>query len=315
MLADAQDDGFDCAYGPSIILKDGKYHVFFCSKGWLQHPSGDAIRYTSSTDGQNWAQARVILQATATNGSDLAACDPSLVFYQGFYYLYYSSATTTSHNNHQTVIQVARSAQIQGPYFTYTQRGTWEHTPRDPRILIFPLRLHTSQRTGYGAGQPSVIVRNGELFMWYTDDSVLVDGQPQVRAYMLRSTDPLKWRPDPANGTNLINEASIDVKFDASQAQFVMVRVEKEFTADSYLATAHSTNGLTWTVPQNVFPSSRFPPYTHDAGIAGDETGVLISSPTLTGFGAPYNLTDRNSWAKWNLYSVDIEPDTTVPAH
>ena len=84
------------AYGPSIILKNGVYHVFFCSAGAA--PAWDFVRYVHSTDGKNWSAPTIMLRATGANGFDQAACDPSVVFYQGFYYMYYSSAHTTAPN-------------------------------------------------------------------------------------------------------------------------------------------------------------------------------------------------------------------------
>jgi hypothetical protein len=307
-IVDALNDGFSYAYAPSIILKNGTYHVFFCSKGWLNYPSWDAIRYATSEDGQTWSSPKVMLQATAANGKDMAACDPSVVHYQGYYYLYYSSAVTMAPKTYQTVVQVARSTDIEGPYLTFTQRHTWEDTPRDPQVLIYPLVMHSSQPAGYGAGQQSVVVQNDKLLMWYTDDSVFVDGQPQVRTYMLESTDPVAWSTSSSNATNLIGQASMDVKYDSLQSRFVMVRVESEFTSASYLARAYSSDGMIWTVPQSVFPTSQFPPFTHDGGIAGDETGNLISPHTLVGFGAPYNLSNVNDWAQWDLYGAWLDP-------
>lgn len=303
-VVDAFDDGFAYAYAPSIILKDGTYHVFFCSEGGGNYPSWDAIRYTTSTDGQTWSKPKVMLQATAANGQDLAACDPSLVYYQGFYYLYYSSAVTTASNTYQTVIQIARSPNIDGPYLTYTRRSTWEKTPTDPKVIIYPIEMHSAQPSGYGAGQTSVIVQNGQLLMWYTDDSVFVSGQPQVKTYMLQSTDPVTWSPDEGHATNLVNQASIDVKFDSSQSQFVMIRVENEFSPTSYLARAYSSDGMNWTSPQSVFPSGQFPQYGHDAGIAGDESGNLASPSALVGFGVPYGLADADDWGHWDLYGA-----------
>lgn len=307
-VVDAFDDGFSYAYAPSIILKDDTYHVFFCSEGGGNYPSWDAIRYTTSTDGQTWSRPTIVLQATGANGEDLAACDPSLVSYQGYYYLYYSSAVTTASKTYQTVIQVARSVNIDGPYLTYTRRGTWEKTPTDPKVIIYPLEMHSTQPSGYGAGQTSVVVQNGQLLMWYTDDSLLVSGQPQVKTYMLRSTDPVAWTPDIIQATNLVNQASIDVKFDSSRSQFVMIRVENEFSPTSYLARAYSSDGMDWTTPHSVFPSGQFPQYGHDAGIAGDETGNLASSTALVGFGVPYGLADADNWGHWDLYGGYIDP-------
>lgn len=306
-VVDALDGGFAYAYAPSIILKNGTYHVFFCSEGGGHYPSWDAIRYTTSTDGQTWSKPQVMLQATAANGQDMAACDPSLVFYQGYYYLYYSSAVTTASKTYQTVIQVARSVSIAGPYLTYTRRATWEKTPTDPKVIIYPLEMHSTQPSGYGAGQQSVIVQNDRLLMWYTDDSVFVTGQPQMKTYMLESADPVSWSPDVTHATNLVNQASIDVKFDSSQSQFVMVRVENEFSPTSYLARAYSSDGMNWAAPQAVYPSEQFPQYGHDAGIAGDETGNLTSPQTMVGFGVPYGLANADNWGHWDLYGAYID--------
>lgn len=306
-IVDARKGGFSYAYAPSIVVKNGTYHVFFCSKALLI-PTWDAIRYTSSSDGITWSIPRIMVLPSWENGMDMAACDPSLVFYEGFYYLYYSSAMTTSPNIFQTIIRVARSANIDGPYLTYTQRGTWESGPPDPQIIISPMQIHTTNPPGYGAGQTSVIAQNGKLLMWYTDDSLFIDGQPNLKTFMLESTDPVTWTPDPSRATNLLNQGSIDVKYDPSRGQFLMVRVENEFQSNAYLGRAVSIDGMHWNAPQMVIPPSEFPVYTHDAGMAGDETGNVVVPDTLVGFGAPYSLTNVNNWGQWDLYGVHVNP-------
>jgi hypothetical protein len=299
--------GFSYAYAPSIVVKDGTYHLFFCSMAVLA-PTWDAIRYTTSTDGRTWSAPQIMVLPSFANGADMAACDPSLVFYQGFYYLFYSSAVTTAPEVFQTVIRVARSVNIDGPYLTYTDRGTWEVTPPDPHVIIYPMQMHSLSPPGYGAGQQSVIVRDGKLMMWYTDDSVFVDGQPNLQTFMLESTDPVTWTPGLDHATNLIEQASLDVKYDPSRAEFEMVRVENEFTSSAFLGRSVSKDGITWKPLQNVFPSSKFPPYTHDVGMAGDETGNIATPNTLVGFGAPYKLANVNTWGQWDLYGVFVDP-------
>ncbi|HXY50305.1 MAG TPA: hypothetical protein VEI01_12695 [Terriglobales bacterium] len=59
-LVDAMDGGFSYAYAPSITVKDGTYHVFFCSMAVLV-PTWDAIRYTSSTDGKTWSTPQIMV--------------------------------------------------------------------------------------------------------------------------------------------------------------------------------------------------------------------------------------------------------------
>jgi len=125
---------------------------------------------------------------------------------------------------------------------------------------------------------------------------------------MLQSADPVAWAPNITLATNLVNQASIDVKFDSSQLQFVMIRVENEFSPTSYLARAYSSDGMNWSAPQAVYPPGQFPQYGHDAGIAGDETGNLAPSSALVGFGVPYGLADADNWGHWDLYGSYIDP-------
>lgn len=289
------------AYGPSIIRKDGVYHVFFCSAG--AYPTWDSVRYVKSIDGKNWSVPTIVLRATGANGFDLAACDPSVVFYQGFYYMYYSSAYTTAPNLFQTVIQVARSANIDGPYLTYTQRGTWEDTPTDPQIIIKPLVTRNQDPVGYGAGPQTAVVHSGEIFLWYTDDSIDLDSS---RMYMLHSTDPVTWTPSPTHQI-AVAASSIDVKFNASKNQFVMTSLVNPHTANAYLTRSFSSNGISWSAFQTIIDVKAFPDYANNVGAAGDETGNTVASPTLVAFGAQYDLSSYNNWGQWDLYGVFVK--------
>lgn len=306
-IVDAVTSGSTYAYAPSIIVKDGTYHVFFCSMAVLI-PTWDAIRYATSADGKTWSTPQIMVLPSWENGMDMAACDPSLVFYQGFYYLYYSSAMMTAPQIFQTIIEVARSVNIDGPYLTYTQRGTWESTPPDPQIIIYPMQIHTTNPPGYGAGQTSVIVQNGKLLMWYTDDSLFVGGQPNLQTFMLESTDPVTWTPGPSHATNSTNQGSVDVKYEPSHGQFVMVGIQNQFQSNAYLTFEVSSDGMNWSMPQTAIPPGEFPVYTHNAGMAGDETGNIVAPHTLVGFGAPYNLANVNNWGQWDLYGVYVNP-------
>ena len=297
-MVDADADLTSYAYGPSIIWKDGVYHVFFCSAG--ASPAWDFVRYVHSTDGKTWSTPTVMLRATAANGFDQAACDPSVVYYQGFYYMYYSSAYTTAPNLFQTVIQVARAATIDGPYLTYTQRGTWEDTPTDPQIIIKPLVTRNQDPVGYGAGPQTVVVHNGEIYFWYTDDSIDLDS---TRIYMLKSSDPVTWK---ASVTRQIGIAasSIDVKYNASKHQFMMTSLVNPHTANAYLARSFSSDGMSWSAFQTIIDVVAFPDYANNVGAAGDEAGNAVPSPTLVAFGAQYDLSSYNNWGQWDLYGV-----------
>jgi len=288
------------AYGPSIIRKDGIYHVFFCSAG--AHPAWDFIRYVHSTDGKTWSVPTIMLRATGANGFDQAACDPSVVYYQGFYYMFYSSAYATAPGLFQTVIQVARSLNIDGPYLTYTQRGTWEDIPTDPQIIIKPLVTRNQDPVGYGAAPQTVVVHNGEILLWYTDDSLDLNAS---RIYMLKSTDPVTWTPSPTREIS-IHASSIDVKFDVTKNHYVMTSLVNPHTSNAYLTRSLSSDGLSWGSSTSIIDAGAFPDYANNVGAAGDEFGNALSSQTLVAFGAPYNLNGFDNWGQWDLYGLVV---------
>lgn len=278
------------AYAPSIVLQNNVYHVFFCSGGNIS-PAWDYIRYITSTDGgASWSTPVDMLHATGFQGMDLAACDPTVIFFQGFYYMFYGSAVTNAPGVFQNVIQVARSDSIAGPYLTYTQRGTWDDTPTDPQVIIKPMQVRTQQPSGYGAGQPSVVVVNGKLLMWYTDDSLTVTQNGDFgafRLFMLQSSDPVSWVPDVNQRTDISGQDSPDVKYDSVHNQFVAMWVGNMFTSGASLVQAVSTDGLHWGTRETVIGVGSFPPYTNNAGATADENGNLLPGQTIVGFGRP----------------------------
>jgi len=295
------------AYGPSIIYRDGVYHVFFCSGGNI-YPAFDYVRYVKSTDGgKTWTAPIDMLHGN----TELGACDPSVVYYKGFYYMFFGSAYYTGPNLTQTITEVARSENIDGPYLTYTERGTWEDTPSDAKVIIKPLVFHDTDPTGYGAGQPTVVVHNGKLLMWYTDDSE-TPGSTAVHyattKYMLESVDPVKWTPSPSRKINVAPQDSVDVKFDSAKNQFVMTHILNAFGQSTSLTRAYSSDGLTWSNEQIVIGPSEFPGYTNNVGVAGDELGNALSSSTLVGFGASPKLQQIYSPFSMDLYGVFIGP-------
>lgn len=126
-MVDAIDNPltFQYAYAPSIVLKD-TCTTFFSAQAAIFSPLGitSAMWNRLTPDKLGLPQRTSCARPPLT--MDLSACDPSVVNFQGFYYMFYGSAITTAPNVFQTVIQVTRSTNLAGPYFTYTQRCTWE---------------------------------------------------------------------------------------------------------------------------------------------------------------------------------------------
>ncbi len=155
------------AYGPSIIYQNGTYYSFFCStplptaRNPLYPPPYDFIRFASSINGINWSTPQLALQPSYIPNPmvDASACDPSIVFANGYYYLYYGSmydanapgfssyaagSRWLNGSNRYPIVEltnmhVARASEVGGPYYEYTRRGTWEQFPPDPQPVINPI--------------------------------------------------------------------------------------------------------------------------------------------------------------------------------
>jgi hypothetical protein len=226
----------------------------------------------------------------------------------GFYYLFYGGNVTTD----QTVIFVARSAKPDGPFLKYTQRGTWERNPTDSRIVIAPIHP-TTNGSYYGAGHPTVVIRNREFYMWYTDDTSF---QPlDCHKYFTTSFDGISWTPGKLTTTEL-RSCSMDVKYDPTTAQFVMVEIINQFGAASLLLQT-STDGVNWSNSQTLAPAGKFPAGANNPGISGDDQGALMNGQAaLVAYGAPYPGTVE-TWGEWDLwgslFSSAFSFEATIP--
>jgi len=317
-IADSPNNGYSYGYAPSLVKDNGIYHTFYCSSP--EPRAGiDAIRYVSSQDGLQWSAPRVMLKAKprievkTRKMTNRAACDPSLVYYQDYYYLFYSNqyqigSELGNRKATQTTISVARARNITGPYLTYTEKGTWEENPPDVKMIILPQVELRGIRNNYGAGQQTVVVKNGQLYMWYTDDSVHPNEGPRI--YFLKSNDPVNWNGTPIP-TSLARTASVDIKYDLQKDRFVLVRILRSHRRDSSLSTAYSTDGINWKGFRTLVPQTQFPAFAHNVGISSDRQGHLINGEnSIVAFGVPYNLNSQDTWGKWDLFGLRVNLDS-----
>jgi len=311
---------FTGSYAPAIIKEGETTHVFTCGAPTPNRQHG--VGYTASNDnGQTWSTPVIAVQANGAGAVDLDACDPSVVYFGGYYYLYYSSVYNPGGGN-LTNVQVARSANIAGPYLIYTDRGTWEAAPADPKKLVLPKQPRADNSGYYGAGQQSVVVRNGKLLMWYNDDT---PGQATYfQTYYMESSDPVSWNY--LNSTPITvpglpagffgGNHSPDIKFDPLTQKFIMLGFPKQQTPNSSMAVSTSDDGLTWTAYRTIRDEASFPNFAHNPGFSSDRTGAMPAGQSLVGFAASYDFNETTSQTVnfWNVYGLFAELRDLLPA-
>jgi hypothetical protein len=284
-------------YGPSIIYTRGAYHMYFCSNGaGSNNLNWDNVRHESSTDLVHWSAPDNVLVPTVYERSN---CDPSIVFSNGFYYLYYGGNVTTD----QTVVFVARSANPDGPFLKYTPQGTWESQPALSQIVIAPVNPDPTG-TYYGAGEPSVVIRNGVFYMWYSDDTYTGSKPELWQTYLVTSRDGINWTPAILTTGIPAGLGSIDVKYDPTIAEFVMVEINNDFTPTANIAFQYSADGIDWA--GQVVALAKLPPNAANPGLSGDEQGNIIANSTVVGYGASYPGQTAEVWGDWDLWGNEF---------
>jgi hypothetical protein len=323
------------AYAPDIVKQGGTYYAFLCSRhdsdpGYSygsNFPFGDGVRLVTSTDGINWSSPTLLLythqnEIDSNDYDNLNACDPSVVYYDGgdgyYYYMFTGNSTLNTNRTPEllTYVSVSRSSSITGPYTTYTQRGTWETTPTDAAHIVDPRNVNPGY-PAYGAGQPTVVVKDGKLWMFYVDDSNRTDHTNNTTfcdVWMMQSTDPKSWNTSTATDTGKCVHSPA-VTWDSSRSQFAMISVagaagapspqvptpppqpqnpcapDNQCYTDARLIAYYSSDGVNWSSSTEILGSNVWPHASGNGGLSHDNQGWLVSGELpIVATGAPPNL-------------------------
>jgi hypothetical protein len=330
-------------YAPDFIKQGSDLYAFSCHTPVASSATDlDSIAVAKSTDdGLTWTTPARILEANAgteaTTGmtGNIAYCDPSIVHYGGFYYLYNSNTLITNPSGScdgvaclQTYVTVSRIADTEpldaaaSNWLTYTERGTWEHRPTDAKAMILPQRLITSGSIGYGAGEQSVIVKDGQLEMFYVDDSYLTPPPNFDRTidncwtvWKKTTSNPVDWS-GAATQTNACGHSPV-VKYDGSRERYVLLRIAWAHSTSARLVAQYSTNagGTSFGPHVEILDSTQLPDNAHNVGVEGDEYGHLVAGNPLAGWGAPADGRINAQWfTPWDVAGTRLDVASGNPA-
>jgi hypothetical protein len=295
--------GGNYRYGPSIIVNsDNSIDAWFSSPG--ANGQWDWIRYKRSTDGgQTWSTEQVVLQPTTGADDALSTCDPAVVKFGGYYYMGYTS-TLNGITNH---VYVARSTLPTGPFEKWNGSG-WGGNPSS-----FITYTETTDR--FGAGEPSFVVKDDTLYIYYTWCSRQTDGTPiyQTRVSTASALDSnwpanLTYRGVAIEKRDEAVEDHSDVKYIDAYGKFIAVNSVKRFTSKSYVNMYESTDGITFT-PSTLYQNN-IELCCHNVGISGNELGHIdLTQDNFISYA--YGTIWGEWYTKWNPISYT---NTDLPA-
>jgi len=172
IIFQAREGGYH--YGPSLIINpDDTIDAWFASPGGPgsdgQH-QWDYIRYRRSTDGgRTWTPDKIVLKPTEGSRDCRSVCDPGVIKIGNWYYL--GVTAVEDPKGHCNEVFVSRSARPDGPFEKWN--GTrWGGLPQ-------PILRFRSPPDVWGLGEPSFVVKDQTLFIYYTRSDRDEKGKPR----------------------------------------------------------------------------------------------------------------------------------------
>lgn len=297
IYAPDQRDSFGYRYGPSMILNaDGSIDAWFATPGGFGQ--WDWITYRHSPDGgKSWTDEKVVLQPTPDSPDFYSVCDPGVVYFGGYYYMGYTSTTNKDGlDNHAFV---ARSKTPDGPYEKWNGTG-WGGKPQ-------AIVAYTGNPERWGIGEPSFVVKDGTLYIYYTLDGEDALGNAFRKTYVcLADATDENWPATIYGHQEAIDYAvggsdSADVKYIEDYGKFIAISTSMRMGEDSYVAMYESNDGLTFFETERLYTHISW--YCHNSGMLSRPDGhIRVGDKVLIGYAY------GNGWGNWatRLHEVAI---------
>jgi len=280
-------NGYGYRYGPSIIkYEDGSMDAWFSSPG-NNSTQWDWITYSHSDDGLNWSKEKVVLKPTRGSSDQCSVCDPGVIYFNGYYYLGYTSTSYYEGNGTNNMAFVARSTSPDGPYEKWNG-SSWGGNPE-------PIIEYNGDIDGWGIGEPSFVIKENELYIYYTYYDL------NGGAVILAKADLSENWPSTIEEIDVVCERithdSMDVVYADDLEVFLGFSIMFRMTDKSKVVMLMSKDGEVFQEVDTT--KGKMEPFAHNLGISKSPQGHIDTSERLVigyGFGE-----------KWGVWSARIQ--------
>lgn len=255
---------FGYRYGPSLIYNaDGSIDAFFAAPG--RFDEWDWITYRHSPDsGETWTDEVRVLAPTPDSPDFYSCCDPGAVKIGDYYYIGYTSTVNADGiDNH---VFVARSLKPEGPYEKWNGNG-WGGKPQ-------PFIRYTGNPETFGAGEPSFVVLDDTLYVYYTwrDGSLNETRVATADATSENWPETLQY-----HGVSITHENGVcdsaDIKYIEDYGKFVAINTAERFTENSRIDVFTSNDGFTFEKSYSL--KTNISHCCHNSGISSRPNGHI----------------------------------------
>ena len=298
-------------YGPSMMYDDtGLLNAWFSAPG--SNGGWDDLTYQSSSDnGKTWSKEIISIQPTPNSEDRNSTCDPGAFKLGDYYYVGYTSTINEGglYNN----VYLARSKNQAGPWEKWNGSG-WSDQPQ--AILYYGNNVE-----GYGIGEPSFVVMDDQIYIYYTYIGNLDNGQ-KVRQTRLAIADAAgeNW-PSTIKKIGPVIEKedsqdSSDVKYIDAYKLFMAVTTYDRMGSSSVVKVYTSPDGINFK-EATVNANGNTKQWLHNIGVTGNTSGHYdLDMANYIGYA--YGVKGV-SFGKWNtdINSITITAnrliDLTIP--
>jgi hypothetical protein len=299
--------GVGYSYGPSLMFESSVLRMYTC----IVDPGNpwDMISYQSSTDGGGtWTAQQTALVSTVEGADSGSVCDPSVIKWDGYYYLAYTGIVKDVASGWGNEIFVARSTNPAGPFDRWNGSG-WGGNPAP---------IVTPPSTGYGVGEPSLVVVGEKLYLYYSFYDDVVAQTRLMTADMAGTAIPTgDWPNHLSDGGVAIDrtgkssnigvlgggdlvEDSTDVKWVPGWNKFIGIATSDRFSVRGNVKLYESTDGKHFT--EAIASSGDWQFGMHNIGISGNALGQISPSG--------YNVIAYAYGGVWGGWSTHLSPVT-----
>jgi len=273
-------------YGPSIMYyADGTSDAWFSCLG--SFGEWDWVTVKHSEDCITYSNERSVLAPTPDSYDKFSCCDPGAVYFNGYYYVGYTSTIDSHGGGVNNNVFIARSKTASGPYEKWNGSG-WGGEPA-------PVIYYDELDTKYGAGEPSMVVKDGVLYMYYS--WICSEGNyTKVSTSDLEEDWPARLTDRGFAYQKVSSQDSLDVAYLEDAGKFIAFATQQRFSENSGIAVLESEDGITFY--QTDFICEGLYQYCHNMGISRRPDGHIQLKDNLF-VGYAFSDGGSENWGKW----------------
>ena len=276
-------DGEETTGAPYVVIN-------YDTEAGLHGVYWDQVAYWHSTDGgHTWSEEEMVLKPTKGARDEFSCCDPGVIKLGDYYYLGYTSTENPAMvENH---VYMSRSRDPRGPWEKWDGSG-WGGGPVEPVVT------YDGDKTQWGAGGPSMVEKDGTLYMYYTWN----DGKGSTRVATAPADDPLwpahlTFHGTAVNTSNLSAADHCDVKYCPQMEKFIALQAVNCISSSAYLQIWASSDGLKFHEYRRL--TGKLGSGLHNVGLSGDGRGHIdLSRQQYISYA--YGIGEGFSWGQWN---------------